>query len=309
MPVDPQAQVVMDQMEALGLPPVHTISPALARVNARARLRSPGPTVAKVEDYLVPGHAGDITARIYTPEGTGPFPLLVWFHGGGWVFGDLESADPIARNLAVGAGCVVASVDYRLAPDTKFPGPIEDCYVATQWLTDNATNVNADPNMVAVGGDSAGGNLAAAVCLMARDRSGPSLVFQLLVYPVIDVDFTTSSYQENADGYLLTKDSMVWFWNHYLTGTIDATNPYAVPAKANDLNDLPSAMVITAEYDPLRDEGESYARRLKESQVPTDYVCYEGMVHGFFAMSALIDTSKRAVTDASSALQRAFVAS
>lgn len=306
MPVDPQAQMVMDQMAALGLPPVHTISPALARVYARARLRPPGPPVAKVEDYLVPGHAGDITARIYTPEGTGPFPLLVWFHGGGWVFGDLDSADSTARNLAVGAGCVVASVDYRLAPDTKFPGPVEDCYVAAQWLAKNAQSLNADPTKVAVGGDSAGGNLAAVVCLMARDRNGPSFVFQLLVYPVIGVDFTTPSYQQNADGYLLTKDSMVWFWNHYLTGAVDATNPYAVPAKANDLSGLPEAMVITAEFDPLRDEGESYAQRLQASQVPTHYQCYDGMVHGFFAMSALIDRAKDAVTDASSALQRSF---
>jgi acetyl esterase len=306
MPIDPQAQIVMDQGAALGLPLVHTISPALARVFARARLRPPGPAVARVEDYLVPGHAGDLTARIYTPEGTGPFPLLVWFHGGGWVFGDLDSADSTARNLAAGAGCVVASVDYRLAPDTKFPGPAEDCYAATQWLAQNAGDVNADPSKVAVGGDSAGGNLAAAVCLMARDRGEPSIVFQLLVYPVIDFDFTTRSYQENGDGYLLTKESMVWFWNHYLADPIDATNPYAAPLKANDLSGLPEALVITAEFDPLRDEGESYAQRLQASHVPTQYQCYDGMIHGFFAMSAMIGRAKDAVADASSALKRSF---
>jgi acetyl esterase len=306
MPVDPQAKLMMDQTAALGLPPIHAVSPALARVFSRARLRPAGPVVEKVEDYLVPGQAGDITARIYTPEGAGPFPLLVWFHGGGWVFGDLDSADSTARNLAVGVGCIVASVDYRLAPDTKFPGPAEDCYAAAQWLIENASAVNADPNKVAVGGDSAGGNLAAAVCLMARDRGGFSFVFQLLVYPVTDFDFTTRSYQENGIDYLLTKESMVWFWNHYLADPIDATNPYAAPLKANDLSGLPEAMVITAEYDPLRDEGEAYAERLRASQVPAKYQCYDGMVHGFFAMSAIIDKAQNALADASFALRRSF---
>ncbi len=222
MSLDPQAQILLDQMAAAGGPPPHALAP--------------GPDVAKVEDLLVSGFEGEIAARIYTPEGTGPFPLLVWFHGGGWVAGDLDMPDGTARNLTARAGCVVASVDYRLAPDTKFPGPVEDCYAATQWAMNNAGRLNADPNRIAVGGESSGGNLAAVVCLMAQDRGGPSLVFQLLASPVTDFDFTTLSYRQNGDGYLLTKEAMVWFSNLYLRDQSDATNPYAAPLKARDLS-------------------------------------------------------------------------
>ena len=305
MTLDPQAQVLLDQMGAGG-PSLYTPSPAQARADARAFPLAPGPAVAKVEDRLVPGFDGEITARIYTPEGTGPFPLLVWFHGGGWVVGDLDLADAQARDLTAQASCVVASVDYRLAPDTKFPGPVEDCYAATLWAQRNASSLNADPNRVAVGGDSAGGNLAAVVCLMARDRGGPSLVFQLLVYPVTDFDFTTLSYQQNGEGYMLTTESMEWFWNHYLRDRSDATNPYAAPLRAKDLSGLPPALVVTAEYDPLRDEGQAYAERLQAAGIPTEYVCYEGMVHGFFAMPAALDKGKQGISHAAAALRAAF---
>ena len=208
MPLDPQAQAVLEQTAALGLPPNHPGSPADARANGKARPRAPGPEVAKVEDRTIPGPDGQVPVRIYRPDGSGPFPILVWFHGGGWVVGDLEIADATARHLAVSASCVVVSVDYRLAPETKFPGPAEDCYSATQWAAQNASSVNGDPARIAVGGDSAGGNLAAAVCLMARDRQGPSLAFQLLVYPVTERDFGTPSYQQNGDGNSLTTDGM-----------------------------------------------------------------------------------------------------
>ena len=306
MPLDPQAKHVMEQLAALGFPPPHTVSPEQARLNARARPRAVGPEVAKVEQRRIPGPGPEIPVRIYTPTGAGPFPILAWFHGGGWVIGDLDSADPTARHLAVGAGCVVVSVDYRLAPETKFPGAADDCYAVTQWAATHASQINGDPDRIAVGGDSAGGNLAAAVSLMARDRRGPSLAFQLLVYPVTHCHYTTNSYQSYAEGYMLTRDSMKWYWDHYLQDAADASNPYAAPLVTKDLSGLPPALVLTAECDPLCDEGAAYARRLKEAGVPTTYSSYDGMIHGFFGMPAVLDKGKQAVAEASAALKKAF---
>jgi len=308
MPLDPQAKQVMEQLAALGFPPPHTVSPEQARLNAKARPKTAGPEVARVEQRNIPGPGPAIPVRIYTPTGAGPFPILVWFHGGGWVVGDLDMADATARHLAVGAGCIVVSVDYRLAPETKFPGPADDCYAATQWAVQHASQINGDPERIAVGGDSAGGNLAAAVSLMARDRSGPALAFQLLVYPVTQRDYTTSSYQSYADGYLLSRASMQWYWDHYLHSPTDASNPYAAPRVAPDLSALPPALVITAECDPLCDEGAAYARRLQAAGVPATYSCYSGMIHGFFGMPAVLDKGKQAVAEASAALQQAFTA-
>src|SRR5919108_4232700 len=216
MPLDPQARQVLEQIAALGLPPNHLVSPAQARINMKARLRAAGPEVAQVEDRVIPGPRVELPVRIYTPVGSGPFPILVWFHGGGWVVGDLETADPTARHLTVGASCVVVSVDYRLAPETKFPGAADDAYAATVWAAQQAPRLDGDSATIAVGGDSAGGNLAAAVALMARDRGGLSLVFQLLVYPVTARDFDTASYRQNGEGYNLTLDGMRWYWDLYL---------------------------------------------------------------------------------------------
>jgi acetyl esterase/lipase len=308
MPLDPQAKQVLEQIAALGLPPNHLVSPAQARINMKSRPRAAGPEVARVEDRLIPGPGVDIPVRIYTPTGSGPFPILVWFHGGGWVVGDLETADPTARHLTVGAKCVVISVDYRLAPETKFPGAADDSYAATVWAVQHATRFNGDPGQIAVGGDSAGGNLAAAVALMARDRSGPSLAFQLLVYPVISPDFDRSSYRQNAEGFGLTLDAMRWYWDHYLQHPEDASNPYAAPLVAEHLKGLPPALVITAECDPLRDEGEAFAKRLQAAGVPTTYSRYDGMIHGFFGMNAVLDKGKQAVAEACAALQQAFAA-
>ena len=306
MPLDPQAQAVLEQTAALGLPAAHTVSPQEARANGKLRPRSPGPEVARVEDRTIPGPDGEVPVRIYTPEGFGPFPILVWYHGGGWVVGDLDSADGTSRHLTVGAGCVVVSVDYRLAPETKFPGPAEDCYSATQWAADNAAALGADPARLAVGGDSAGGNLAAAISLMARDRGGPAIVHQLLVYPVTERNFGTNSYQSNADGFGLSQDAMKWYWQHYLASDADAQNPYAAPLCATDLSGLPSALVITAEYDPLCDEGEAYAGKLREAGVPTQCSRYDGMTHGFFGQAAVVDKAKLAVAEATDALKKAF---
>ena len=306
MPLDPQAQQVMDQMEALGLPPAHTVTPVEARANSKARPRATGPEVARVEDLRIPGPDEEVPVRVYTPEGSGPFPVLVWFHGGGWVVGDLDNADGTARHLAVGANCVVVSVDYRLAPETKFPGPAEDCYAATRWAAEHASSLNVDARRIAVGGDSAGGNLATAVALMARDRGGPSLVYQLLVYPVTARDFDSGSYEQNSEGYGLGRDAMVWYWDHYLQDNSDATNPYAAPLQATDLSGLPEALVITAEFDPLRDEGEAYAHRLEEAGVRTACTRYDGMIHGFFGMPAVLDKGREAVAEASAALKGTF---
>ena len=308
MPLDPQARAFMDQMEALGLPPNNTVSPVEARNNSKSRPRAPGPEVAKLEDRSIPGVGPDIPVRIYTPRGNGPFPVLSWFHGGGWVVGDLDTADGTARHLAVESGCVVVSVDYRLAPEAKFPAAADDCYSATQWIAQNAAGINVDPTRIAVGGDSAGGNLAAAVSLMARDRGGPIIVFQLLVYPVTAWDFGTDSYRENSNGYPLTTDAMKWYWNHYLTSEADAANPYAAPMVAKDLTGLPPALTITAEFDPLRDEGEAYGQRLQAAGVTNTNSRYDGMIHGFFGMSAIMDQGKHAISEASTALKQAFAA-
>ena len=308
MPLDPQAKAVMDQVAALGFPAAHTVSPQQARANAQARPRAAGPEVARVENRTIPGPDSQLPMRIYTPPGSGPFPALVWFHGGGWVVGDLESADATARHLTTGAGCVVVSVDYRLAPEAKFPGPAEDCYAATRWVAEHASEIDVSGNNLAVGGDSAGANLAAAVCLMVKDRGGPALGLQLLVYPVTDRNFQTDSYVENAEGYSLTRDTMIWYWDQYLANDGDAGNAYAAPQQAKDLRGLPSAVVITAEYDPLRDEGEAYAQRLEAAGVPTTCTRYSGMIHGFFGMSAAVDKGKDAIAQASAALTTAFAA-
>jgi acetyl esterase len=218
----------------------------------------------------------------------------------------VETMDAPLRVLTNRAGCVVVSVDYRLAPEHKFPAAVEDAYAATRWVANNISTVQGDPARIAVGGDSSGGNLAAAVTLMARDRGEPSLIYQILVCPVTNHDFNTLSYQEYADGYLLTKNSMVWFWNHYLKDDNDGRHPYASPLQAQDLSGLPPALIITAEYDPLRDEGEAYAARLQKAGVSVVTKRYDGMIHGFFEMAALLDTSQLAIEDAAQALRSAF---
>ena len=309
MPLDPQAQALLEQMAASGLPPLSSQSVSEARQSllAFAQLGGDPEPVSQVEDRKLPGPVGAILVRIYTPAGSGPFPVLVYFHGGGWVLCDIETHDPVCRSLARAAECIVVSVDYRLAPEHKFPAAADDCYAATQWVMNNATLINGDPDRVAVGGDSAGGNLAAVIALMARDRGGPALVFQLLVYPVTDYYAPgTPSYQQNADGYFLTRDDMVWFWNHYSNGEADAANPYASPLRAASLAGLPSALVITAEFDPLRDEGEMYAARLRDSGVAAALVRYDGMIHGFFSMAGVLEQGKNALALAAAQLRSAF---
>ena len=302
MPLHPQAQEVIDATRALGLPPANTVTPAEARANAAKRPRAPGPEVGKVWDRSVPGPASDVPVRIYTPEGDGPFPILVWYHGGGWVVGNLESADGTARHLCVGSRCVVVSVDYRLSPEAKFPEPFDDCYYATVWASDHADEIGGVPGVVAVGGDSAGGNLAAAVSIKAAETGDFRVSHQLLVYPVTDAKFDTGSYVDNGVGYNLDLDVMIWYWDQYLADHSQAADPLAAPMQLtpdfDGVEDLAQAMVITAEYDPLRDEGEAYGRLLNELGVPAEVNRYDGMIHGFFSMASNMDTARDAMDDA-----------
>ena len=308
MPLDPQARAMLDQAAALGVRPYNEMTVEEARANMLAMREVAGPelAMAKVEDRTVPGPDGEIPVRIYTPEGSGPWPVLVWFHGGGWVIGNLESHDALCRKLARQAGCLVVSVDYRLAPEAKFPAPAEDCYAATAWVAANAATLDGDPSRIAVGGDSAGANLAAVVALMARDRGGPELIYQVLAYPPTDFNFETTSYLENAEGYGLTRSSMIWFWNHYLRTEADGRHPYASPLQAENLRGLPPALVYTAEYDVLRDEGEAYAERLRMAGIPVEGKRYPGLIHGFFSRAPFLDRGKQAIEDACQALRSAF---
>jgi len=262
--------------------------------------------VGKVEDRMIPGADGEIPVRVYTPEGAGPFPVLIYYHGGGWVIGNLDAYDPTCRALTNAARCVVASIAYRLAPEHKFPAAPEDCYAALQWVGANAAAINGDPTRIAIGGDSAGGNLTAVVAQMSRDRGGVRPVYQLLVYPVTDYRYDTPSYRENADGYLLTKDAMVWFWNHYLSSEADGNSPLASPLRAGNFRDLPPALVITAEFDPLRDEGEAYAAKLQDAGVPVTLSRYDGMIHGFFSLGAVLGQGQHAIAEAAARLRAAF---
>ena len=306
MTINPQAQVVLDQLAALGAPPIHTQEPQAVREANRLPPVIPGADMAGVEDRAVPGPAGDIPVRVYRAVEDDGLPLLVWYHGGGWVIGDLDTADVTCRELAARAGCVLVSVDYRLAPEHRFPAAHDDCYAATIWAADHAAELGADAGRLAVGGDSAGGNLAAVVSLRARDEGGPAIRFQLLVYPVTDRDFETASYRDNADGYLLTRDGMIWFWEHYLGPDGDGAHPHASPLRATSLADLPPAHVVTAEYDPLRDEGEAYAERLREAGVPVTLTRYPGQIHAFFGMHGILDDAGRAADEAAERMKAAL---
>ncbi len=263
--------------------------------------------VERVDDRLIPGPDGDIPTCVYTPQAAvgEAHGVLVWFHGGGWVIGDLDTADSTCRALANRAGCVVVSVDYRLAPEHAAPAALEDCMTALAWTVENFELLGVDASKVAVGGDSAGGNLAALVCQRVRDEFGPEIDFQLLVYPVTDLTLSHPSMDENAEGYVLTKASMEWFVGHYL-GDADPKDASVSPLHADDLTGLPPALVITAEMDPLRDEGEAYAARLQEAGVPTELVRYAGQIHGFMGMATMLDDGKDAVERAGAALRAAL---
>ncbi|SER86666.1 alpha/beta hydrolase [Psychrobacillus sp. OK032] len=263
--------------------------------------------VGKVENVKIPVDGGEeIGLRIYTPEGKGPFPVFVYFHGGGWALGDLEIIDPILRWVTNETNTLVVSVDYRLAPEYKFPIPAEDCYAATKWVSENISQYNGNPKQIAVGGDSAGGNLAAVVPLMSKDRGGPNIALQVLLYPVTNNSFDTKSYLENGKGNYLETSAMHWFSKQYFNNEEDKLNPYASPLLAKDLSGLPAALIFTAEYDVLRDEGEAYAERLKEAGVPVNLTRFDGQIHGFFWMPVIMDDAKKALEKINNAFKEQF---
>jgi len=308
MPLDPQVQAFLEQVEAMNMPSFDTLSVQEARASSEAfnALQGAPEAVGSVDNLVALGPHGEVPLRVYTPESDGSLPVLVYFHGGGWVFGNLESHDAVCRALTNAVNCLVVSVDYRLAPEHKFPSAAEDAYAATQWVAEHAPDLGGDVTRLVVGGDSAGGNLAAVVALMARDRRGPRLAYQLLIYPVTDTACDTASRQQNGQGYLLTLEMMRWFQDQYLRDPSDWEHPYAAPLRAPDLQGLPPALVITAEFDPLRDEGEAYAARLRSAGVPATLKRYDGMIHGFFGMGAVLDAARAATADVAAALQEAF---
>jgi acetyl esterase len=259
--------------------------------------------VAETRDVF----AGHVPARLYRPA-AGPLPLLVYFHGGGWVVGSVDISDHFCRALANSSGCAILSVDYCLAPEHQYPHAADDAYAATRWAALNAATLGSDPARLAVGGSSAGGNLAAVVSLMARERRGPDIALQLLHVPVIDHDFTRESYQRYATGHGLTRAGMEWFWGHYAPEASRRDEPFASPIRATDLGGLPPAIFVSAECDPLRDEGAAYAERLRRSGVPVTYLEYAGMVHSFMGWSSAVPAGARAFAEVGAALRAALVA-
>ena len=269
-------------------------------------LSEPGPDVASVEDRVVAVDGGEIAVRVYTPAGDGPFPAHVYFHGGGFWLGDLDFSDGTCRELCDGAECVVVSVDYRLAPERTYPTAPEDAYAALLWTVDHGRELNIDVARVSVGGASAGGNIAAVVALMARDRSGPSLVVQILEIPVTDLTMSQPSIVENGEGFLLTRAAMEAYRGFYLADLAHATEPYASPLLADDLSDLPPAVVMTSEMDPLRDEGEAYAARLRDAGVPVTAKRWAGQVHGSSSMTAILPSARAFRSEVINALREAY---
>ena len=297
----PKARAIVDQIAAL--PELPTLTP----VEARGRpvpLEAAPEAVGSLTARAIPGPGGPIAIRIYRPKDA-LRAALVYFHGGGWVVGSLEGADASCRVLANRSRCVVISIDYRLAPETKFPGAVDDAYAATRWVIDNAADLRIDPARVAVGGASAGGNLAAAVALVAREKGGPRIAFQLLTVPVTELSSKAASHREFAEGYGLTSADMEWYGRHYVRTEADADDPRASVLRA-DLHDLPPAFVITAECDPLRDDGEAYADRLRELGIAARYKRYPGMFHGFMSFPGVLPEAALAFEEAGAALREAF---
>jgi acetyl esterase len=308
MPLDPRLRPILalgNRMsdEGATMPARRLASTLQARQLGRLVMQH-GPKVA-AREVMVPVDGGAIRVRLYEPAGTGPRPLHVFFHGGGWCVGDLDQRDPRCRSIAAGAGCTVASVDYRMAPENAYPTPLEDCYAALAWLVAAADELGLDPARVSVGGESAGANLAAVVALLARDRNGPPLVLQWLDVPATDLTLSQPSIDRLGTGYGLTKADMVAYIAAYLRDG-DPTDPYVSPLHADDLGGLPPALIMTAEFDPLRDDGHAYATRLREAGVEVEHHHLEGFVHPAFAFTRLLPQARQYEATAIAALQRAY---
>jgi acetyl esterase len=307
--LDPGVRALLEAIAGLGEPPLESLPPAEARKRA-AESFAPVAGVLEplrfIENLRIPGPLSEIPIRVYTPDAPAPRPAMVYFHGGGWVLCDLDTHEVVCSAIAHRAGAVVVSVDYRLAPEHKFPAALTDAYAATTWVSANAARLGIDAARISVGGDSAGGNLAAVVSLKSRNENGPAIALQALVYPVTDLSSTsTVSYLEFAEGYQLSKSMMEWFRDQYLPDSGAARDPYASPLLAPDLRGLPPAVILTAECDPLRDEGEAYGKRLAEAGVPVTCTRYAGMIHPFFSLSGAIPRALDAFQQVADAIRTA----
>jgi acetyl esterase len=299
--IDPQARAVMDHFASLGLPAFDRISPTEARRlyrETRGALRPPAPALPVVRDL----NAG-VRLRLYRPA-DGVLPALIYFHGGGWVVGDLDTHDVVCRQIAAQSASLVIAVDYRLAPEHRFPAAVDDAWSATTWIASQASALGIDAARIAVGGDSAGGGLAAAVTLLARDAGAPHVAFQVLVYPVTDLRAESESYATYAEGCMLTRSAMEWYIGQYAPDAASRRDWRGSPLLAESVRGVPPALIIAAECDPLVDEGRAYARRLEAAGVAVDYHCMSGMIHGFLTMGGKIDAANRAVATIAAALQK-----
>jgi acetyl esterase len=297
-----------DQRERDNVPPLYTMSLAEARAADLASIRDSGGApepVHEIDNLKINGPGGELALRVYRPARERPLPALLYFFGGGWVLGAIDTADGVSRSLASSSGALVVVPGYRLAPEHPFPAAVDDCYAAVRWVAEHADEIGADPARLAVGGDSAGGNLAAGAALRAR-ADGPGLVGQLLVYPNTDQLADDESMRAADDPFLFNRHSVAWYRQHYLAHPGDAASPLASPLRAESLAGLPPALVITAEYDPLRDQGEAYARRLADDGVQVELSRYPGMAHGFFTMAGTVDASRAAIVQAASRLREWF---
>lgn len=308
MTLDPQVATMLDQLNGLGAPPMHTLPVEEARAFASglAAMGLPSEAVAAVDDTKITTPAGELAVRLYRPEGEGLRSALVYLHGSGWMYGDLEMSDTLCRRLARVSGCIVVAPDYRLAPEHPYPAALDDVAATLEWVEAVGADLGIDASRLAIGGESAGGNLAAAAALRARDSGGPPLAFQLLICPATDAGLDTASMAEFADGYLLTRDGMAWLWGLYLTDPAQGDEPYASPLRAATLSGLPPALIVTAGYDPLRDEAEAYGVRLEEAGVPAEIRRYGGMIHGFFTLAGVIDAAPAAIDETALALSAAL---
>jgi len=297
----PEVRALLEAMDAQGAPPLETLDPVTARAGRLEPMKALGgqpEVLGRVEDLAAPGPDGNVPLRVYATDAGGLRPALVYFHGGGFVFGNIDTHDAMCRAIAKASGAVVISVDYRLAPEHKFPAAVEDSCAATIWIAQNAAPLGIDPRCISVGGDSAGGNLAIVVAVRCRDAGGPALASQVLIYPVTDLSsFETDSHRDFADGYFLTRAAMNWFTGHYLPSAVLARHPEVSPLLAPDLSGLPPALIVTAEFDPLRDEGESYAQRLRQAGVPATISRYPGMVHAFVSMRGVLAGGRQAIDE------------
>ncbi|MGA2036303.1 MAG: alpha/beta hydrolase [Acidimicrobiales bacterium] len=319
MPVEPVLRTILERIAALEQPPPSEMTPEEMRASymAMAAMGAVPSNPPEVQDRTIPGPAGEIPVRVYrpvdaaaaaggaVPVGSETPPVVAFFHGGGWAIGSVHTHDALCQQLAAQVPAVVVSVDYRLAPEHPFPAGLEDSMAATAWVSEHAAELGADPARLAVAGDSAGGNMSAVISRRARDSGGPPILFQLLVYPPTDLTNSYPSHKENGQGYLLTSEMIDWFTGHYL-GDGDRRNPDVSPMCAENLSELPPALVITAEYDPLRDEGEAYAARLADAGVDARLVRYDGMVHGFLQMNGVLLGAATAIADAAGALREAL---